>query len=621
MSVNFELQRGFHLGPWIVIPNRGRIENGNEIHHLEPMVMDVLLVLAANHGNVVSKDQIIDEVWGGRATTDETISAKIAALRNRLGDDSRNPIYIETVQRRGYLLKASVDLKPLREDPVRRGSWRKFAVTGFVIGIAVVAGLLLADRFGNKPIRSIAVVPFSNLSIDKDRFQFIVDGFSEELVVSLGRIPEMRMTRAPGPAGNGSLPDLADELEVDALIIGSLRTDGERVKITVQMTSASGFQIWADTIEGEAHEIFAIQERVAASVYDKIFGDSARDVIEVRRPPDQLAYIDYTRGQFFLAKRDLASLQDAIRLFEKTIERDPKFGPAYLRKAIALLLLADYNPAQRREIYDAALSVARQGAQNDMEIRDPIQLIHAFVHHQRGNWEEAASAFAVAFRSRTTYSVIYHWYSRFLGDLGFVKESLDNALEARAIEPGSQILTSRVAIAYMWNGDMENAGLYFDEANRMAIGVPDHHLGYAVYQIRNGQLDAARESVRTAFQLAQRPAIWVDPTFDSLKEPANPELHDKAVDAIERSIADGSMPPYVSMMVWTLFGETDRAMQVAIREASERGAIYELELIFNEEFAEFRRHADFAGLLSSLGVTRHWANLGCAWANDAVVCN
>ena len=617
-----KLENGFVLGPWTVLPLRNLISKGQSSAHIEPMVMEVLLTLVRNQGQVVSKDKLIEAVWGGRMTSDDAIAAKIGALRKRLGDSSKNPVFIETVQKRGYRLKASVVVRGLQptDETVPTPSTRSKWLSG-AVAIGMLLGLFWMLKPGAQDIDAIAVLPFKNLSDDKARHQYIVDGFGEEIVVSLGRVPGVRVTRGSESKEESSLKERARELNVNAVVSGSVRVDGERLRITVIATSEDGFQLSSDTFDGQISSIFDIQESVANGVALMLFNATDEQTLVASRPANFDAFDDYMLGQFFLAKRDLESLQQADDLFASTIEKDPAFGPAYLRRGITQLLVADYFPDQKHDLYDSALAVARLGGQRDTEIRQAIQLIHGFVHHQRGNWAEASDAFEAAFNGPTVYSPsVYHWHSRYLGDLGFLQQSLDQAAQARAMEPASQVLNSRLAIAYLWADDMENAAHYFDVANKMGIGVPDHYLGYSVYLMRSGRIDEARDAVRTAFRLAQKGVDWLDPVFDSLADPQDQGHRAAALQALRIASDDGVVPPYVSMTIYTLIGETDLAIEIALQEAAANGAIYELEIVFIDEFREFRRHPEFLNLMESLGVTRQWTRMGCSWADGQIHC-
>ena len=117
------LMRGFDFGHWSVMPERGLIRNGDTERRLEPLVMDVFVVLASHDGEVVSKDQLIESVWGGRPQTDDVITRCISALRRGLADDAKNPVFVETVQRRGYRVMQTVTPVDANEqaDPVAAG--------------------------------------------------------------------------------------------------------------------------------------------------------------------------------------------------------------------------------------------------------------------------------------------------------------------------------------------------------------------------------------------------------------------------------------------------------------------------------------------------------------------
>ena len=616
-----ELQKGFRLGPWTVRPDRDQLIKGKAIEHLEPMVMDVLVVLASADGQVVSKDQLVDAIWGSRLTADETIVAKIAILRNKLGDDSRNPKYIETLSKRGYRLLMPVDVQSDAAPPRRNALSTRPLYLG--IAAALIAAVVAAVAFWPRanPINSVAVLQFKNLSDDEERFQYFVDGFSEELVVSLSQVPSLKFARGPGNLGNRTTREIANSLGVDAIVSGSLRTDGDKVRIVAELISKNGFQLWTNRIDGAAEDIFAFQERVATEVRDAILGKKEQTVKAASQPATPEAYDKYMRGIYFLAKRDRASLGFAQQLFQETIEFDPKFGPAYLRQAITLLLLADYLPDRQADIFANALQLATLGAKEDASVRDAMQVVHGYVHHQRGEWAESAMAFEAAFKSETQYPTAYHWHSRLLGDLGFTQRSLQQAITAQAMEPASQVSISRVAIAYMWNNDMESARKYFADANSMTVGAPDHHIAYSLFLIRDDRLDEARESINFALSLTNRDNWWVDAIFDVLNNPGDQERLQTAHSTIDRMSADDAIPPYIMMTIWALFDNGDKIIEIALQQANEVGVIYELEAIFLNEFDVLRDHQDFPQFLHAIGLTDYWNSVGCAWQTKQLVCD
>ncbi len=616
-----DLQRGFELGPWTVIPERGLLRQGEVEEHLEPMVMDVLVVLASHQGDVVTRDQLVDAVWDGRFVADEAIVAKIAALRHKLGDDSKNPKYIETVQKRGYRLKVPVELPDVPEPAQRSASYLQIPRPLLVAGLSVLAiAIIIFWPPTTKPIDSVAVLQFKNLSDDKEKFQYVVDGFTDELVNSLHQVPKLKIVQGPELVKSKTPESIIKEFGVDAIVSGSVRRYGDQIRITAQLVDATNFQRWSNSIHGAADELFSLQERVATEVRDEILGEKGEQIRAASRPANPEAFDRYMRGLFFLGQRDIESLQRAQVLFQETIKIDPNFGPAYLRLAINYLLLSEYNVEQRRQIFEQGIKVANQGVQADPSIRAPVAIIYGFVDHQLGNWRAAADAFATAFRGVTVYPTAYHWHSRLLAALGQLDRSLEQAIAGRAMEPASQVLNSRVANAYLWTNDMLNARHFFEESNNMGIGAPIHHFGYTIFLIRDNRLEDARASAKFALDLLQASDWWVDPVFDGLAHPGNQEMLDIAFETIDKMIADRVVPPYIPMTLLAFFDQADRVMEVAMQVA-ESGTLYEIEIIYLDEFKVLREHEDFPELLQALGLTEYWSSIGCRWRNDQVVCD
>ena len=621
-----ELQKGFELGAWRVDPERDLLANGGVEEHLEPMVMNVLVVLACAQGQVVTKQQLVDTVWGGRPTADDAIATKIAVLRNKLGDDRRNPVYIETIQKRGYRLRMAVVVPRDKALENRAAAPLRKILFGVATTLAAIVAAAIVWWPRAEPIDSVAVLQFRNLCADKPACQHLVYGFSEELVVSLGQVPDLEFTRGPEDSGNQSYSEMAQKLGVDVIVTGSLRFNGNRVRITADVIAKNGFQLKAFEFDGAAQEIFVLQEKVADEILKIILGEAEPTAYMARRLPDSEAYDKYMRGLFFLDKRDFASLERAQALFQETIEIDSQFGPAYLRQAITLLLLSEYLPAQRADNYEIAQELARAGAKADSSISDPIQLVHGFVYHQQGEWSKARDAFKTAFRGATVYPTAYHWHSRLLGDLGFMENSLRQALSAVALEPGSQILNSRVAISYLWINDIRNAQRYFDIAESMEVEVPDHYFAYTVFLLRDGRHEEARESVRKGLRLALLDDSWVNAVIDGLAYADDPQRLAMAKSTIDSLSADKILPAYVTMTLWALFADriddsSDRIMEIALQEVAEQGHIYELEIIFVDEFRELREHEQFPQLLQALGLSDYWSSIGCRWYADQVLCD
>ena len=603
-----DLHEGFELGPWTVIPDRGLLRQGSVEVHLEPMVMDVLMVLAGHQGNVVTRDQLVDAVWDSRFIGDDVIVAKIATLRQKLGDHARDPKYIETVPRRGYRLMMPVKLPEAPEAEVRASRFPQVSDRKLIAGLAIVAIAIVI--WWPRSIDSVSVLEFGCLSNQIPQVAHICAAFNEELPISL-QDPKLEVTRGP-------------DQNVDAEVTGSLSFTGNRIQVTVSLILANGTTKWASNFDGSTNAVFDLQAKVATALLDVILGESRSRVEAAKRPANRDADAEYALGLFFLAKRDFASLVRAQALFEKTIENDARFGPAYLRLAITHLLLSDFSPDSRQDRFDQAIEVLNRGVQADPRIREAAELVRGFVFHQYGNWAAATAAYKIALGGKTIYPTTYHWHSRLVSALGFHDRSLDQARKALAMKPASQVLNSRVANAYLWINDMANARLYFAQANSMGIGAPIHHFGYTMLLLRDGRIDEARDSVKHALQLFSADYSWVDPVFDYLLDRNSQDLKVRAYQTAEQMTVDDDIAPYISMIVWALFGEADKVMAIAMQVA-DSGKLYEhdsaqIEIMYLDELKLLRDHKDYPMLLRKLGLTDYWNSIGCEWANDQVTC-
>jgi DNA-binding winged helix-turn-helix (wHTH) protein/tetratricopeptide (TPR) repeat protein len=620
-----DLMKGFELGPWTVLPERGLLRQGEVRDRLEPMVMDVLVVLARHQGSVVTRDQLVHEVWNDRFVADEAIVAKIATLRQKLGDDARNPKYIETIPRRGYRLIMPV---APRRAPGAAPSSRLalsipiLAAALVVVAIAVIYWWTKREPPPPSPVDSVAVLPFENLCADEDACEPWVAALREELFVNFGQTP-LKVAKGPAWPDDRTAQEFMRILDVGAIVHGTLRVEGNRFVVTVKVILSDGFQAGSDKFDAPTADMNQLGESVTDAVLVALRREPLEKPQTPSRPPNQDRWERYADGVYYLEKRDVASLQRARALFQETIQIDPDYGPAYLRLAVTLLLLSDYSTDHRREIFQQAIDVVNLGAEKDASIRQSADMIHGFVYHQFGEWQKAYTAYESALRSPIVAPTTIHWYSRLLSALGLLDQALDQAIAARSMVPGSQVLNSRLANAYLWKNDMTNARLYFQKANSEGVGAPIHHFGYTLFLIRDHRLEAARASAKHAHELLQADDWWVDPVFDGLVHPDNQELRDIAYETVRRMV-DEQVPPYVTMFTWALFGEADEVMNIAM-QLVESGTLYEhesaqVEIFYLDEMKLLREHEDFPELISKIGLTDYWESIGCHWSDDRVQC-
>jgi TolB-like protein len=285
-------------------------------------VFDLLMYLIRNRHRVVSKDDLLEAVWGGRIVSESTLTSHINAARNAIGDSGDVQRLIRTVQRKGFRFVGEVE-----EGGAATGSAtaaRSAAPTG-PIGV-----LALPDR------PSIAVLPFTNMSGGPAR-DYFADGMTEDIITELSRMRWLFVIARNSTFTYKGRPvdvkEVGRELGVRYVLEGGVRHAGDRVRITAQLIDAStGAHLWADRFDGGLGDVFDLQDQVTASVVGAIAPRLEQAEIERarRKPTENLSAYDYfLRGMANFHRYSKEGGNEALRLFHRAIDLDPDFASAY----------------------------------------------------------------------------------------------------------------------------------------------------------------------------------------------------------------------------------------------------------------------------------------------------
>ncbi|HSM31641.1 MAG TPA: winged helix-turn-helix domain-containing protein [Woeseiaceae bacterium] len=623
MPTEEQLRQGFRLGDWEVLPLRGVLRKDGQEEKPEPRVFGVLIALARRDGDLVTRDELVDELWDGRPTSDEPINRCLSQLRRHLGDQSRPHRYVETLTRRGYRLMQPVELlEPAADDRPPPGApgeapaarWKPLAAVLFVAALAWLAWTLWPPG----DVRSIGVVPFENASQDPAN-NYLVAGFKDELVNTLHNIPEFTVKSSRVEHVGDEVTEIASSLGVDAVLSGRVHRVGDDLQIFYTVEDGrSGDVIATAQIEGPVSEIFQLQEDLARMVRRDLFGKTSQQLISRTRPASFGAYDRYMRGLYAFDKRQDSgsSLEEAIELFQETIRLDENFGPAYLMLANAYLLLPTYRDAPADEMSQAAIATVEEGMSVDESIRDAANAIFGFVHHQQMQWLQAEEAYRAATSADVVDPNAFNWYSRMLASVGRLDASLDQALLALEMDPTSAVINSRVALAYLWLGDTDNAEDFFARSAKFGAGGPTHMMGYALFLFREGRSAEAYDVTRRAVQVAGGRESWIDPVFAALEGEAG---RDAALGAVDEAVSRNGISRQIEFIVRTVLGDLDGAMSVA-RLLESEGEVFEMDLLFIPEVEPLREHPEFGNLLDALGISDYWRVRGCTWTGMSAVC-
>jgi len=365
----------------------GTVWRGDTVIDLPELSFRLLATLATQAPAMVSKDELIATIWGDVVVGDETLMQRVRLLRQALGDDGQNPRYIASVRGRGYRLAAPVEKVRSRAAPHRKNRILAIGVAVVAMFVIVVLTIGLRDTPQPPPIRTLAVLPFDDLSEDQS-FGFFADGMQEELLArlaDLGEISVMSRTSVEQFRGtNESIPDISDSLGADGIIEGSVRVSDNRLRITVQLIDGKADRhLWAESDEEEltVENVFAIQEKVPNSIAEALQAEYRRQEMAVLGLPttDIEAYNLYLLGRYQVFRQTPESLDRAVVYLKQSIARDNEFAEAYAS------LGWRYNSAGR---YADAIDAANRAQDHP----DAASLL-GYVYLAMGETTEALAAF------------------------------------------------------------------------------------------------------------------------------------------------------------------------------------------------------------------------------------
>jgi TolB-like protein/DNA-binding winged helix-turn-helix (wHTH) protein len=375
---------------------------------LQDQPLAILRALIARQGEMVSREELIQLLWSGNTNVDfdPSLNKAVNRLRESLGDSAEAPRYIETLARRGYRFIARVDCTahPRQATAANLAGSQRWIVAGAGVLLVLIASVLVLNVAGFRdrilrrggPAKKVmlAVLPFENLSGDSNQ-EFFSDGMTDEMITQLGRLQPDRLgviargSVMPYKHANQAADRVARELGVQYLLEGSVRREGEKVRISAQLIQTSDqTHLWAQDYDGDLSGILVLQDRVARDAAGEIrvkLTPKASAAAPAERSVNPEAYQLYLRGRYELNrighKDHNEKLNTAIALFRQAADRDSSYAPTYAGLAQAYLW-AYYGPSRTPETEANARAAAERALQLDNSLADAHIAIAWFLEYQ-----------------------------------------------------------------------------------------------------------------------------------------------------------------------------------------------------------------------------------------------
>jgi TolB-like protein/DNA-binding winged helix-turn-helix (wHTH) protein/Flp pilus assembly protein TadD len=492
---------------------------------LQEQPLQVLAMLLEHHGEVVTREDLQKKLWPADTFVDfdHGLNKAISKIREALNDSAESPRFVETVARRGYRFLAEVKVadaataraaeSPAAPNPEAMAADRSesasqssipqhprfsraailsaFALLLVIVSLA--AWKLHSWRSSAPAIRSLAVLPLESLSNDASQ-DYFADGMTDELISDLGQIAALRVISRTSVMAykhaRKPLPQIARELNVDAVVEGTVLRSGDEVRITAQLIEASTDKhLWSQSYQGKLQDTLALQNQVAAAIAEQIRinlnpqEQAALKKVQVVNPE---AYVSYLKGRYFWNKRTADSLKAALAYFQQAIDEDPNYAQAYSGLADTYALLGDWQYATMtpREAMPKAKAAAMKALELDSTLGEAHNSLAFCLDGFDWDFASASKEFQRAIELNPGYATAHHWNAWHLALLSRNDEAIAEMRKAANLDPLSLIINADLAellvLAHSYDEAIEQSRKTIDMDPNFALAY--NQLGQAYLQ-------------------------------------------------------------------------------------------------------------------------------------------
>jgi len=537
MSIIAKVRPGIRFGEFEFNIAAGELRRSGSRLRLQDQPLQILQILVQRPSEIVSREELQREIWTSDTFVDfdHGINNAIKRLREVLGDTADTPRYIETLPRRGYRFIGKIEL----ETPM---------------------------------FRSLAVLPLVNLSGDAEQ-EYFADGMTEALITTLAKIGELRVvSRTSSMLYKGvrkPLREIAHELEVDAIVEGTVLRAGERVRIAAQLIDPSKeTHLWAESYDRHLRDILDIQSDVARAVAHEIevkLTPQERAQLTQAHPVDPEAYEAYLRGRFHWIKRTREGHLQACQHFQQAIAKDPACAPAYAGLADALAIMSLWGLFPPAEGCGKARDLAQKALKIDHSLPEAHTSFAWTVLHYDYDFATAEKEFERAIELNPRYANAHHWFGMSLALMGRYEEGYTELQRAIRLDPNASYIHFGLAFVH-WSGrrydqaiESCHKALELDPNSAQALG----WLGLSCTAVK--AFDPAIVALQKSAEISQRAPAPVALLGEAYAAAGNCE---QAQVILKELTGHRHVSKFFTSRIYTALGQTDAAL--AMLEAGYR---------------------------------------------------
>jgi len=607
---------------------------------LQQQPFQVLGVLLARPGELVTRDELQAKLWTSDTFVDfdHGLNKAINKIRDALGDSAESPRFVETVARRGYRFIADVETveteaatsstpvgDPLAgdaRDPLvvaeqagvgGRQNWRRtLTIIGCSLALAsvILVAWLIQSRAASPTIRSVAVLPLENLSGDASQ-EYFADGMTDQLIATLGQIRALRViSRTSVMAYKGArkpLPQIARELNVDAVIEGTITRSGGRVRITAQLIEgALDKHVWAQSYDGDLRDTLALQSQVARAIAEQIrvtLQPQEQAALKNVRAVNPEAYEAYLKGRYFWNRRTADGLNRAKAYFDDAVAKAPDYAQAYSGLADTYALLGDwqYGVMPSRAALPAAKAAAIKALELDSGLGEAHTSLGFALSGFDWDWASAEKEFRRAIDLSPGYATAHHWYAWHLSLMGRHGEAIAEMRRARSLDPLSLIINTDLAeillIAHFYDESLQQSSRTIDIDPAFALA----HNQLAEAYLQKHMRDHAISEFQKAVQLSDGSPICSANLARAYAAAGRNAEAGQLLTALKQRASPAYSNAAEIAMVYAALGEKAQAMTWLEQGYNER---FNPGVLMRPGFDSLRGDPRFQAMVSRVGLTR-----------------
>jgi TolB-like protein/DNA-binding winged helix-turn-helix (wHTH) protein/Tfp pilus assembly protein PilF len=577
-----ETQQGrvIRFGTFEVDPRAGELWKKGLRVKLQDQPFQILLALLEKPGDVVTREELRAKLWPTDTFVDfdHGLNAAVKRLRDALDDSAESPRFIETLPRPGYRFISTIVADTIHAE--QHWSLPKKWVLPLAVGAPVVIALVVlamdagglrsrffSRSFAQPQIHSLAVLPLTNLSGDPDQ-EYFADGMTDALITDLAQLGSVKVTSRTSimryKKTDKSLPEIAHELNVDAVIAGSVMRSDNRVRIVAQLIQARTDQhLWAETYERDLGDVLKLQSELAQAIAQQVrIQLTPEQQVRLHSAPvvNPRAYEAYLKGRFYFDET-LAEIKQAQPYFEEAVREDPSFALGYVGLADCYLTLGMNRWMPPQDAYRHASEAVHKGLQLDESLGEAHSSLGVLNWQYDWDWQAAEREIRHAIDlnpNNVDGHVALVWY---LAWSGRRDAALAEVQKIRTLDPAYPFTSGHESGVYYHQRDYKSL---IEASQRSVITSPNwwsNHYYLAVGYEGSGQLEQAVPEYQRAVDLSQRDSdttAGLAHVYATMGKRAEAE---KILGDLLRQSKTSYVSPYMIAAIYSGLGQNDKAFE------------------------------------------------------------